>query len=113
MPPGQHPPFAVVPPEDHDAYILIATAIGLACVLLFLGIRVFVRQTVSLGFGLDDTFLGAATLLAIIQSTLLFIACSPSSRWSCRVSSPCTVWWCRCSSRVDVSAKLYSSRTYL
>lgn len=75
IPEGYSPPFAIVSPEDHEAWILIATALGLVCILFFAGIRVLVRYTISRGFGWDDHTLLAATGLAIIQAALIFGAC--------------------------------------
>lgn len=62
VPEGQSPPFAVVTPTDHSAWIIIATALGFSCVLLFSFIRLGVRLTIAPPFGLDDVFLGAATV---------------------------------------------------
>ncbi len=62
VPEGQAPPFAVVTPTDHSAWIIIATAFGLSCVLLFSFIRLFIRLTIAPPFGLDDAFLGSATV---------------------------------------------------
>lgn len=76
VPEGQSPPFAVVTPNDHAAWILIATALGLACFLFFGGIRTLVRGTISHGFGVDDYVLYAATALAVIQSSIILGACS-------------------------------------
>ncbi|KAH0848528.1 hypothetical protein FOPE_02582 [Fonsecaea pedrosoi] len=76
IPPGQSPPFAVVTPDDHEAYILISTAFGLACILFFAGIRTVVRTTISHGIGTDDYLFYAATALAIIQSSVVLAACS-------------------------------------
>jgi hypothetical protein len=76
IPPGYSPPFATITPDDHAAWILIAAALGLACYLFFGIIRVVVRITISHGFALDDYVLGAATLLAVIESSLVLGACS-------------------------------------
>ncbi|KIY04000.1 uncharacterized protein Z520_00692 [Fonsecaea multimorphosa CBS 102226] len=76
VPAGQSPPFAVVTPDDHEAYILISTAFGLACILFFAGIRTVVRTTISHGIGLDDYLFYAGSLLAIIQSSIVLGACS-------------------------------------
>jgi hypothetical protein len=73
VPHGQSPPFAVVTPTDHSAWIIITTAFGLACLLLFTLIRTFVRLTIAPPFGLDDAFLGSATVgrpLALLPSTV-------------------------------------------
>ena len=61
-PPGQSPPFAVVTPTDHTAWIVIATALGLSWVLLFGCGRLFVRCTVNPGFALDDASFAASTV---------------------------------------------------
>jgi hypothetical protein len=76
IPEGQYPPFAVVTPNDHAAWILVATALGLPCFLFFGGVRVIVRYTINHGFGMDDYMLYAATVLAIIQSSIILGACS-------------------------------------
>lgn len=62
IPPGYSPPLAVVSDNDHTAWIVISAALGLAWTLLFAAIRVFVRWTATQGFGLDDVFLGLATV---------------------------------------------------
>ena len=62
VPAGQSPPFAVVTETDHEAWIVIATAFGLCCSLIFGAFRVFVRFTIARGAGLDDAFLGIATV---------------------------------------------------
>lgn len=76
VPPGYSAPFATITPDDHEAWILIAAALGLACYLFFGCIRIVVRITISHGFALDDYVLGAATLLAVIQSSLVLGGCS-------------------------------------
>ncbi|OAP62850.1 hypothetical protein AYL99_02077 [Fonsecaea erecta] len=76
VPAGQSPPFAAVTPDDHEAYILISTAFGLACFLFFAGIRTVVRTTISHGIGFDDYLFYAATVLAVIQSSVVLGACS-------------------------------------
>jgi hypothetical protein len=62
VPHGQSPPFAVVTETDHSAWIIIGASFGLSCVLLFSVIRVCVRFTIAPAFGLDDIFLGFATV---------------------------------------------------
>ncbi|KIW33502.1 uncharacterized protein PV07_00348 [Cladophialophora immunda] len=76
VPAGQSPPFAVVTPDDHEAYILISAAFGLACIVFFASIRTVVRTTISHGIGLDDYLFYTATGLAIIQSGIVLGACS-------------------------------------
>lgn len=88
VPEGHSPPFATVTPDDHSAWILIATALGLACYLFFGAIRILVRVTISHGFALDDYVLCAATILAIIQSSLVLGACSKGLGKSLDLVSP-------------------------
>lgn len=67
IPPGYSPPFAVVTENDHTAWIVIATSLGLACALLFGGIRILLRSTICPGVGLDDCIIGAATVSITIS----------------------------------------------
>jgi len=76
VPEGQYPPFAVVTPDDRSAWIIIAAAVGLVCSLFFGALRFFVRRTIDGEFGLDDFIIGAATVLAAIQSSIILGACS-------------------------------------
>ena len=76
VPEGQYPPFAVVTPDDHSAWIIIAAALGLASSFVFGAIRVFVRQTISPQYGLDDIALASSTVLLTIQSSIILGACS-------------------------------------
>ena len=62
VPAGQYPPFAVVTEDDHRAWIIVTTALGLACALVFAGIRTFVRCAFTDGFGLDDAMVYASTV---------------------------------------------------
>ena len=62
MPDGMYPPFAVVTARDHRGLIIIAGALGLSMVLLFSGIRTFVRLCYRQGPGIDDIFLAVATV---------------------------------------------------
>lgn len=62
IPTGYSPPLAIVTEDDHTAWIMVASALGLACTLLFGGIRVFVRSTICPGIGMDDIFLAGATV---------------------------------------------------
>ena len=62
VPPGQYPPFAAVTETDHRAWIIIAAAFGLAMILLSGGIRVFIRLTISRGWGLDDTLFAVSNV---------------------------------------------------
>lgn len=88
VPEGYSPPFATITPDDHTAWILIATALSLACYLFFGGIRVLVRVTISHGFDVDDYVLCAATVFAIIQSSLVLGACSKGLGKSVDLVSP-------------------------
>lgn len=62
VPPGQYPPFAAVTATDHRAWIIIAAALGLALTLLSTVIRVFIRLTISRGWGSDDVLLAASSV---------------------------------------------------
>jgi len=62
IPSGQYPPFAVVTETDHTAWIIIATALGLSCILLFSVIKIFIRWTISPTVGLDEAFLAGSTV---------------------------------------------------
>jgi len=88
VPEGHSPPFATITPDDHSAWILIATALCLACYLFFAGIRILVRVTISHGFDMDDYVLGAATVCAIIQSSIVLGACSKGLGKSVDLVSP-------------------------
>jgi len=61
-PPGQHPPFATITHNDHSAWIIISTALGLWLTLLFAAMRIFIRFTVSPGWGWDDYLQALATV---------------------------------------------------
>jgi len=63
-------------PDDYSAWIIIAIALGLTSSIVFGAIRVFVRQTISLQYVLDDYTLAAATVLAVIQSSIVLEACT-------------------------------------
>lgn len=76
VPEGQHAPFAVVTPDQHAAWIIIATAVGMSCSLFFGLIRFGVRKWIAPKFGLDDYTLGGSSALMVIQSAILLGACS-------------------------------------
>lgn len=76
VPDGQYPPFAVVTPDDHAAWIIIAAAVGMFCSLFFGAIRFGVRKFVAPKFGLDDYTLAGATLLMVIQTAIILGACT-------------------------------------
>jgi len=62
VPAGYYQPFAVVTDDDHRAWIIIASALGLAMVMLSSIIRLFIRSNFGQKFGTDDVLLGAATV---------------------------------------------------
>jgi hypothetical protein len=64
MPVRYLPPFCQVTPNDHGAWVAVATGVGLCCALVALMIRAFVRVVISPPFGHDDT----AILLATVSS---------------------------------------------
>ena len=59
---------------DHTAYIVIATAVGLAVLPVFGLIRYFVRRTVEIGA--DDILLLASSIVTIAQSGVILGASS-------------------------------------
>ena len=65
-PPGQHPPFAVVTPTDHEAWVIIAAALGTCLSLVFAAIRIFIRYTGGSKYGLDDWVTAAATVWPLL-----------------------------------------------
>lgn len=72
VPPGQSPPFAVVTSTDHSAWIIIATALGLSCLLVFSGIKAFARTSMGKGVSYDEICLLASTVSCLTYH----------SRWS-------------------------------
>lgn len=61
-------------PDDRTAYIVIATAVGMAYLPIFSAIRYFVRRATEAG--LDDILLMCSTILALVQSGIILRACS-------------------------------------
>ncbi|RMZ91502.1 hypothetical protein DV736_g1275, partial [Chaetothyriales sp. CBS 134916] len=76
IPEGYSPPFATLTTTDHTAWILIATALCMACFLFFCSIRVALRFTLSPGFEFDDYTCWAATGIAALQSSIVLGACA-------------------------------------
>ena len=62
VPAGQSTPFATITSDNHSAYIIISAGVGLSTTLVFAAIRVFVRKSISQGYGYDDWLLTAATV---------------------------------------------------
>lgn len=62
VPPGQHAPFATVTENDHTAWIIISTAMGMAFTLLALLTRGLIRKYINRGWALDDTVLSISTV---------------------------------------------------
>ncbi|KAL4788297.1 hypothetical protein BJX76DRAFT_353325 [Aspergillus varians] len=76
VPPGQSPPFQVVDDLHHGAWVIITVALGLVLSIVSLLIRLYVRLALNPPLGKDDYVLLGATIVAIIQTSLLFAACS-------------------------------------
>ncbi|KAJ5168966.1 uncharacterized protein N7482_004560 [Penicillium canariense] len=76
VPPGQSPPFEVVDDYHHGAWIIITVALGLVISLVCFLIRLYVRLMLIPPFSRDDFVLLGATTVAIVQSILIFYACS-------------------------------------
>lgn len=62
IPPGQHPPYAVVTEDDHRAWILVGAALGVSFTLVTLVTRILIRLFVNRGWGLDDTLCVCSTV---------------------------------------------------
>ena len=62
IPPGQHPPFAIVTEDDHRAWILVAAALGVSFTLVTILTRILIRLFVNKGWGLDDTLCMGSTV---------------------------------------------------
>jgi hypothetical protein len=80
VPDGYYPPFAVVTDTDHGAYIIIAVTLGTTLVLISSFIRAFIRISFAQRAGLDDTFLGAATVGVLVISGVENICIDTASR---------------------------------
>ncbi|KAL5358982.1 hypothetical protein BJX96DRAFT_53332 [Aspergillus floccosus] len=76
VPPGYSPSFQVVDDKHHGAWIIITAALGLVVSLVSFLIRLYVRLVLNPPFAVDDFVLLGATIIAIIQSSLLFGAVS-------------------------------------
>ncbi|KAJ5216302.1 uncharacterized protein N7498_002709 [Penicillium cinerascens] len=76
VPPGQSPPFEVVDEYHHGAWIIISAALGLVVTLVCFLIRLYVRLMLIPPFARDDYVLLGATIMAIVQASLIFYACS-------------------------------------
>ena len=73
LPAGYSAPFSTVTATDHSAWVIIATAVGLACVLIFTFARIIVRYSITQGLGQDDYFLAAAVVRTpFSEKTLCF-----------------------------------------
>ncbi|KAJ5737972.1 hypothetical protein N7493_001127 [Penicillium malachiteum] len=76
VPPGQSPPFEVIDDLHHGGLIIISTALGLVVSLACFLIRLYVRLMLIPPFARDDFVLLGATVFGVIQSILVFYACS-------------------------------------
>ena len=65
VPVGQYAPFAVLTETDHSIWILIVTALGMVCALVFGSMRIFVRVTINPPFGADDILLVIGTVRSL------------------------------------------------
>lgn len=68
IPAGYSPPFSTVTDDNHAAWLIIATALGLACILIFVSARVVVRFSVSSSVGTDDWVLASAVVSRRVES---------------------------------------------
>lgn len=62
LPAGYSPPLLVVTDNDHSAWIVIATVLGMAWFLIFATARVVVRYSITSGFGQDDWLLAGSVV---------------------------------------------------
>ncbi|KAL4750880.1 hypothetical protein BDW72DRAFT_108297 [Aspergillus terricola var. indicus] len=76
VPPGYSPPFQVVDDLHHGAWVIIVVALGLVLSLVSFLIRLYVRLALHPPLGKDDYVLLGATVVAVVQATLLFEACA-------------------------------------
>ncbi|PTU24238.1 hypothetical protein P175DRAFT_0470010 [Aspergillus ochraceoroseus IBT 24754] len=76
VPPGQLPPFQVVDNLHHGAWVIITVGLGLVFSLVSFLIRLYVRLALHPPFAYDDFVLLGATIIAVIQASLLFEASS-------------------------------------
>ncbi|KAB8072948.1 hypothetical protein BDV29DRAFT_202039 [Aspergillus leporis] len=76
VPSGYAPPFQVVDDQHHGAWIIIVGALGLVVSLVSFLIRLYVRLVLSPPLAYDDFVLLGATIVAIVQTSLLFTAVS-------------------------------------
>ncbi|OGE51335.1 hypothetical protein PENARI_c013G10508 [Penicillium arizonense] len=76
VPSGHSPPFEVVDELHHGAWLIITAALGLVISLVCFLIRLYVRLMLIPPFARDDWVLLGATALAVVQSSLVFYACS-------------------------------------
>lgn len=72
LPAGYHPSLATVDENHHGAWVLICNAFGLLTILITMLVRVYIRGKISPPFGNDDWTLFAGTVLAIVQSAVVF-----------------------------------------
>ncbi|KXG47931.1 uncharacterized protein PGRI_018010 [Penicillium griseofulvum] len=76
VPPGQAPPFEVIDNLHHGGWLIITAAMGLVVSLACFLIRLYVRLMLIPPFARDDWVLMGATAIAVVQSSLVFYACS-------------------------------------
>ncbi|EAA64876.1 hypothetical protein AN2044.2 [Aspergillus nidulans FGSC A4] len=76
VPPGYSPPFQVVDDLHHGAWVIIVVALGLVLSLVSFLIRLYVRLALHPPLGKDDYVLLGATIIAVVQATLIFEACA-------------------------------------
>lgn len=62
LPPGYSPPSTVVTDSDHGGWLTITNGVMLCNVLLFLGVRLYIRFAISPPFRRDDTTFCLATV---------------------------------------------------
>lgn len=71
VPPGYYPAFSTVSSDDHSAWIIIATVLGMVYTIIFAGFRAFVSYTTGRNTGLDDMALYVGTVRHPIEPHLI------------------------------------------
>jgi hypothetical protein len=79
IPTGQSAPFARLTDDDHRAWIIIASAIGVSFTMLALISRTFIRFFVLTGWGLDDSLTIVSTVSTPGDQSALLVLLTQSS----------------------------------
>nr|POE89964.1 hypothetical protein CFP56_20433 [Quercus suber] len=72
LPPGSHAPLLQSDADHHGSWVAICTAFGVLIIILTLMVRAYIRVKASPPFSYDDWTLTASTVMAIVQSGVVF-----------------------------------------